>query len=74
MYKMRQKIKNIKKILIGLCIGLILNISYFGWEYQEYIYYFFEPCQLCNNQEIKNCDYCEGVKYEIENCKQCING
>ena len=62
-----------KKIVVGLFIGLILNLGYFGWEFQEYIYYFFEPCQICNNKEIKDCErYYDGL--EIKDCNKCING
>ena len=62
-----------KKIFYGLFIGTILNVAYFGWEFQEYIYYFFEPCQQCNNKEIRDCEFCEDG-YQIEYGKNCING
>ena len=62
-----------KKILIGFFLGLILIVGYFGWEFQDYIYYFFEPCQFCNNTEIKDCEFCEDG-FEIEYGKDCING
>jgi len=62
-----------RKILIGLFLGLILNVGYFGWEFQDYLYFFFEPCQMCNNEELMSCDYCKNG-FELENCNQCING
>ena len=52
---------------------LFLNVGYFGWEFQEYIYYFFEPCQQCNNKEIRDCEWCDDG-FQIEYNKNCIDG
>ena len=62
-----------KKISIGIFIGLILNLGYFGWEFQYDILRFFQPCQICNNQEIQDCEKCENG-FEVKNCKKCVNG
>ncbi len=62
-----------RKIFIGLIIGIFLNVGYFGWEFQEYIYYFFEPCQQCNNKEIRDCEWCNDG-FQIEYNKNCIDG
>ena len=51
---------------------IFLNVGYFGWEFQEYIYYFFEPCQQCNNK-IRDCEWCDDG-FQIEYNKNCIDG